>query len=1192
MKIIRFSRLFAGLFFFAVILTTCIAEGLQSQEPTSYPANNYYYQLIKNSKHDGACDENLIDNGGFERFNPKTGEFEGWSDWRKEFSPSVDAAIGSSSLSVALSEKPEWGPKTVRGLAVYQIGLSSGTYSFSCMIKGKHLTGMRVRLLPVTGEPFKSANQTFELEGQNIKDWKLFEAVLKVPENAIVTRMTIEFLGIRGEECEAFIDDVKLVKQSALANVIFNSSFEICTVPGCPDRWISSVADLSCPEKYNTVMVSDMARTGSNSIKMSWHAPWDKTVADYTRLMSGYYTYVDEGEKYTISLWMKTNNPPVKMTLRLMIPENEKTFVVDSKEWKQYTFTSVWRDPKKKTDFAFILLFFAGENGEMIDADVWVDDIMAQPGETVNPWLPSTSDELYLDKMFVKTEKETPATGKTGNLPEITAEKIGNEKIVIDGKFTEKAWSGRNGAECNIPFKRNTVANSTNCKIAYDDNYMYIALDAERKTASSPKTNSNSAFSDDWIEIFLNPNNSNSYYQLAINRAGKIFTSKCRFDPISFEVPDSKGFELEPWMPKLDYAVCEDGNGWKAELRIPFNLFDRELAEKKPFKLNFFRVIPAVEEMNCWSKPKKGFHDVPFFGTLTGVAPQRKVMDLDFTSIKYQPSPDGKNVVGKLSLPSSAVIDNLVAEVVNTDGKGEQLSVLKQNDAYEIIIPLSPAEAVGKHMRFTAKTKDDCIQAFSKVELSKLLTLGVDSLVFQEEKYIPCLIAVDLPESELPQTVLELVATERESGRKAVAKEFTIKSVKDIYRLPFSNLKNGWYDVTVSLKLHGKVMEEETKWTYLGTQEKNYARISVENMRIERNGKPFFMLGTFNVLSDPQCNVKILSQYKKYGLNTVVINLASYHSKYESFDFDLIFDEAEKAGLAVIVDMTELLSLGSLKHQYSKSQTLDIIKSFVTKYKNRPNLLMYHGIDEPNVLLRRGRPFCGNKDLAELYWLVKTLDPYHPFFNNLDPRLSSWNDLSSADIFSYDCYAECPSPYEANMERILYYLREGEKCAVSNGKPMLNVIQFSTSTETVKTRLLRYNEQRCLAYLTVLNGSKGIFFYNGSNWCEPKNKHLVSISEELEKLAPVLLGYERQERIKTDTKEIEAKYFEYDGNIWIVCANSSSRELKGAELNLGRILPDNCEVKPVFGGDKTRIQNGKIKLDFPPYGCFAYRVVK
>ena len=90
----------------------------------------------------------------------------------------------------------------------------------------------------------------------------------------------------------------------------------------------------------------------------------------------------------------------------------------------------------------------------------------------------------------------------------------------------------------------------------------------------------------------------------------------------------------------------------------------------------------------------------------------------------------------------------------------------------------------------------------------------------------------------------------------------------------------------------------------------------------------------------------------------------------------------------------------------------------------------------------------------------------------------------------------------------------------------------------------------------------------------------------------MLLGCEKQGKIKTEEKTIEAEYFEYGGDIWIVCANSSSLELKDVTLNLNRILPENCAATPVFNGDKTAIQNGNLKLDFPPYGCFVYKVIK
>ena len=1190
----KISKLFITIVFAVAIIIECVAGKQESSNPALCSSNKNYYHLIKNIKSDESSPKNLIVNGSFENFNLKTGKFEGWSDWKKQFSPSVKAASGNRSVKVALSEITKWSKTTVRGLLVYPIALTPGTYSFSCAVKGKNLTAVRIRLLPVSGVPSKSASKTFRLKGQNTEDWKIFTTILKVPENIAVQRMTMEIHGVRGKAYEAFVDDVKLEKQSAKANVLFNSSFEICTVPGCPDRWFSIIDELGYSEKYNTTMVSDMAKTGSNSIKMSWHGPYDKVIAYYSRLMSGYYTCVSEGEKYTFSFWMKTNNPPVKMTLRLMIPENDKTFVVDSKEWKKYTITGIWQNSKRrKIPFAFIMLLFAGEKGEMIDADVWVDDIMAQPGEIATAWSPAPEDKLYLDKMFDSAGKSALKSIKTSNCPQVTARKCKKEAIAVDGKLDEAIWSGKNAVQCNASFKKIPVSNQTICKVAYDEDYLYLGLDAKRETAKSPLKQSNSAFSDDWVEIFLDPDSSDClYYQLAINRKGNIFTSKCLYDTIAFEIAGSKGFTLIPWRPKFDHAVSRDKNGWKAEIKIPLNLFGRELASDKPFKLNFFRVIPATGEANCWSRPKNGFHDLPLFGSLDGLKVRKRFAEVDFSNIRYLPSPDGKNIVGKLSLCPEDAVEDIGAEIVDTYLKAQKLPVSKENNTYNINIPYSVHEAENKLMRFTAKIGDDKIQAFSTVKISKLLTFGLASLVFRRENFFPCLITVNLSESEQRYAVLSIAATDRKSGKKAITREFVVKSAKDMYKLPVLNLKNGWYNLEVTLKLHGKVAAAETKWTYLGKFQKNYTRTSVKNMRIERNGRPFFVRSIFHALRNPECDVGLLKKYRHLKLNTVGINLASYFSKHENLDFDLIFDEAEKAGIAIIPDMTKLLEMGERKHKYSKQKILDIIKSFVIKYRNRPSLLFYHGMDEPYVMRHRGRPFSSEKELEKLYWLVKTLDPYHPFYNNLEPRTRAWINLNFTDIFSYDCYIESPTPYETNMERFLYYIREGKKYAERNGKPMFNVVQFSSSTEIVKTRLLRYNEQRCLAYLAILNNSKGIVFYTGLNWCEPKNQHLLSISEELEKLAPVLLEYERQGQIETGTKDIEAKYFEYDGNVWIICANNSSKSLNKVKLKVDGILLEGQILTPVFNGKKTSIKNGKLEIDFSPYECFIYKAGK
>lgn len=221
MKVIKFGSLFLGLFLFSITLTKCIAEEQRSQEPTSYPANKNYSQPIKNTKLDVANDKNLIDNGDFENFNPQAAAFDGWANWgrKSKFSLAVDPASGNKSLKASLSDEIKSAPDAVRCLIVYQINLFPGTYSFSCSYKGKNLTDIRVRLYPASGEPSQSGAKTVSLKGQNTENWKELNTLLSTPENTGGSKITIEFIGKKGEENEGFLDNVKLVKQSAMANV-------------------------------------------------------------------------------------------------------------------------------------------------------------------------------------------------------------------------------------------------------------------------------------------------------------------------------------------------------------------------------------------------------------------------------------------------------------------------------------------------------------------------------------------------------------------------------------------------------------------------------------------------------------------------------------------------------------------------------------------------------------------------------------------------------------------------------------------------------------------------------------------------------------------------------------------------------------------------------------------------------------
>jgi hypothetical protein len=123
---------------------------------------------------------------------------------------------------------------------------------------------------------------------------------------------------------------------------------------------------------------------------------------------------------------------------------------------------------------------------------------------------------------------------------------------------------------------------------------------------------------------------------------------------------------------------------------------------------------------------------------------------------------------------------------------------------------------------------------------------------------------------------------------------------------------------------------------------------------------------------------------------------------------------------------------------------------------------------------------------------------------------------------------------------------------------VFNIIQFDTGTEIQQNRMLTYLEQRCLNYITILNDSKGLGYFTGICWCDAKNKELAKINKEIEALAPVLLGYEAQKRIKTPNKSIQAKWFIYSLFSGLKARNKIYRKVLIAGLFPGSLRRYGC----------------------------------
>jgi Carbohydrate binding domain len=1136
--------------------------------------------------------DNLLSNGDFEQIDKNSGKFKIWSDRRRQLTPDVNAHSGSYAVKIAMTEKPKWGA-VHRAIISQKINIPSGTYLFSCSYKGQNLTAMKVNLFAQGKDDSKKRVwKALSIRSKNNSNkWKNWSTVLIIPNGKTGVSLSLAMLGPQSRECITWLDNVRLEKkQNKSSNLMFNSSFEICSSPGCPDRWDSSAAKLLSQKHYNSELVTGTALSGKNCLKMSYNGLYDKHIAHFSGLMSGFCPDVEEGQKYTVSLYMKTDNPPTKINL-WMNSVNRKTFVVDSKKWKKYSFTSVWRQPYRKTRFAFIRLFFGGSSGHTLNSNVWIDDVMAEAGTIASAYKPSFMDKLWVDSC--KKNKQTKKNVLSSKFPHLKSLKcVMNGKI--DGKLNESFWNKAKFVNCRTPYRKIPVSSQTSFSVVQGKDAFYVGIKAKHKSGRKRQTaKKNNAFVGDWVEFFLDPNaRDNSYYQFAINENGNLFTAKSIFDPLAFEVVGATGYSLDcSWRPKLDFAVKTTADGWNAEIRIPLELFRKELVSKAPFKLNLYRINTYTGEANCWTKPSKNFHSIPDYGYLDNVNIHFTKPAIEVSPIVFTPSGDAKGVVGRFSI-NEPDVKKIKAEIFMKSGVITELALKRTGRSCQFIIPFPENLVKNKTVRLKIWRADNVkpdIQEFSKVKIVSLLSFGSNSLVFKSEKAFPCLVTVRLPQEDLNDCNINVEVISHDSKKTVLSHKVKITEHKKIYKVPFQDLPAGFYDFKAKLFSKGKQLAVRKAWTYLGKKKKYFVRTNVHNSYIEKHGKPFFMTRIWQGISG-SANFNNCQRFKDAGFNTVAISPATYRTSFEKMKHAKLFEQAKKNNFYVVLDFGPLMSLGARKHKYTREKIIEIIKTMVLRYRNHPNLLLYHGMDEWWAGRSKKRPFCSDADLKEIYWMVRKLDPYHAFFFNLGPRPLAWYDLRFTDIFSYDCYVRAVSPVEFNLERYMYYLGPGQKYAADEAKPLINVIQFDNGTEVVQSRTLRFVEQRCLAYITLLYGSKGIQYFTGLSWCESKNRELRKINLEIEKLTPILLSYEKAGKIISNNKKLEAKWFKYKGEYYIIAVNLKNGKISNAILPVQTILPDSYSANSVFGSQNTKITNGTLKLSLEPYGVRVLKI--
>jgi len=184
---------------------------------------------------------------------------------------------------------------------------------------------------------------------------------------------------------------------------------------------------------------------------------------------------------------------------------------------------------------------------------------------------------------------------------EITVPKV-NRAPSIDGKLNDAAWlnASINGGKFVVDVDNNGTVISEYPRIAYiayDDNALYVAVRVFAPDVNKLMTTAGSVFSNDEIEIFLDPAKKGVSYQWGID-AGGVQDSSHGPGPI-------------------EHAISKSGISWVIETAIPFKVLGvtPKAGDKWGFNL-CGRQIATGTQWLCWNCTFGGFQRPNAFGNI------------------------------------------------------------------------------------------------------------------------------------------------------------------------------------------------------------------------------------------------------------------------------------------------------------------------------------------------------------------------------------------------------------------------------------------------------------------------------------------------------------------------------------------------------------------------------------------------
>jgi hypothetical protein len=751
-------------------------------------------------------------------------------------------------------------------------------------------------------------------------------------------------------------------------------------------------------------------------------------------------------------------------------------------------------------------------------------------------------------------------------------------------------------------FSKNAVPDSE-FSVLYGDDAIYFALIAFEPEMAELVANINSrkddlkVYQDDCFELMLSPGNRERHFQFIFNANGVYGDRK-------LIQGGSQSLQVDK---KLNMAAKKLTDRWVVEIAIPFSELDLSEGVGDMWYFNLVRdrrVLgkgqPSVLQPSIYF-PTAAIHNTGNLGVLAGV-------EIDFSRFKVgvdgirickvTPGEDGRlDCLAELSVRNDSgklMRYELTAEAKSPKGdtlcRSTKRNAVDDGEAFWLPLELpglvageNRLDLILKDVR-SGKTISHSIlplqlkyEPFS-VRVAKpahrsaiYATMNIKEVVLKIDSSLP-------PESWRGKKLSLSIADAK--GKTVAAQEVAnLADIAEGFSIQVPRMEAGTYVCKAQLQNQGKPVHESETTLFVFPPAETEIRID-DFQRLIVNGKPVFPIGACAVDIDQALALGLdhALQFGVLGTNSAITTMDKYWQR--------------KIRLMPHVWSASTQSKVSGAKAYGSPLATEEkreISAVVKKQSAHPGLLMYFMEDELTL-----GPVLPER-IANVYDIIKNNDPYHPaFFTITHPSDEVAAYAESCDLIVADLYpgfAEGGGFITGGPRYISSGLETLRR--VTGGSKMLMLMpqafdwsEFGSGGQRGPTFL----EERCMVYLGIIHGARGINFYSAPGFYNTPEfiVGIPALVKEMRALEPALLAKEEiPVEIKSDKREsIHALARRHaNGAVTIFACNVE----EDREIHAGLHLPiADGEFIVASESRKVSIASGIINDVFPPCGVHIY----